>query len=133
MLKGRKTIDQSTSSFIAIARNDLYAFYTEKGSFLEEKKSETIGGGSSIAPPLPLNPFHLFFADSERSAADTCRCVVHSTSHDPGSHAEDPSASGHLGRHGWRSAGAILPTDSARPQHLSRQKPCVAIGDVPDS
>jgi len=36
------------SSFVANAHKDLYAFYTEKGSFL--KKIEPIGGGRPNAP-----------------------------------------------------------------------------------
>jgi len=38
------------SSFIANALNELYAFYTEKGSFLK-KESEPIGGGAPPPPP----------------------------------------------------------------------------------
>jgi len=41
------------SSFIANAHNELYAFYTGKGSFLKTN-SEPIGGGGRPPPP-PLN------------------------------------------------------------------------------
>jgi len=38
------------SSFIANAHNELYAFYTGKGSFLKTN-SEPIGGGGRPPPP----------------------------------------------------------------------------------
>jgi len=41
----------ASSSFVANAHNELYAFYTENGSFLEKKNSEPIGG-APLNPPL---------------------------------------------------------------------------------
>ena len=55
---GRKTVYAASSSFIANAHNELYAFYAGKGGLLR-KNSEPIVYGGGAPPPSPLNPLLL--------------------------------------------------------------------------